>query len=140
MKAAPLSGSLLVRKGAAAPADLSLIPAARRHTARVQAMEPSLSPAGDPNASKTNGRRPKVEKTADDRSSRCVQATAGPTAKFTLRLDRERHLRLKLLAAHLHLSAQELLVEALDAYFDQRIPEAISNNCSCLAQLEEDRD
>ena len=126
MKAAPLSSSLLVRKGSAAPADLSLIPASRRHTVKVQSQEP-------PRSSCLHN----AELAAAKDAGQDGQANGPYTAKFTLRLDRERHLRLKLLAAHLHLSAQEMLIEALDAYLDKAVPQAIRNNCSCLAQLEE---
>ena len=136
MKAASLSSSLLARKGTAAPADLSVIPAAHRHTVRVEGAKPSSS-TDRPDPPKATGKRSTGERAADGRPPRCAQVTTAATAKFTLRLDRKRHLKLKLLAAHLHLSAQELLVDALDAYLDQRIPEAIRNNCGCLAQLEE---
>ena len=126
MKAASLSSSLLVRKGSAAPADLSLIPASRRHTVKVQAKAPAPSTCVH-----------KAEIATAKEAGQDGQGNGAYTAKFTLRLDRERHLRLKLLAAHLHLSAQEMLIEALDAYLDQAVPQAIRNNCSCLAQLEE---
>jgi hypothetical protein len=41
-------------------------------------------------------------------------AAAGRKAAFTLRLDAERHLRLRLMSATQHRSAQQLLIEALD--------------------------
>ena len=126
MKAASLSSSLLVRKGSAAPADLSLVPASRRHTVKVQSKEPPRSSCLH-----------QAEIAAAKAAGHDEPGSGAYTAKFTLRLDRERHLRLKLLAAHLHLSAQEMLVEALDAYLDRAVPQAVRNNCSCLAQLEE---
>jgi hypothetical protein len=41
-------------------------------------------------------------------------AGSGPKAAFTLRLDAERHLRLRLLSAHQHRSAQRIVLEAVD--------------------------
>lgn len=54
-------------------------------------------------------------------------------ARITLRLDRERHLRLRLTAAHLRSNLQTILIDALDRYLDQIGPEVLSNNCVCLA-------
>lgn len=54
-------------------------------------------------------------------------------ARLTLRLDEQRHLRLKLTAAHLQQSLQAVLSEALDRYLDQVSPEMLSTNCVCLA-------
>jgi len=47
--------------------------------------------------------------------------------RITLRLDAERHMRLKLAAAHLELSLQDILIAALDAYLAREAP------CACLA-------
>ncbi|HEY1125102.1 MAG TPA: hypothetical protein VGE65_05680 [Sphingobium sp.] len=44
---------------------------------------------------------------------------SGRKAAFTLRLDGERHLRLRLLSALTHRSSQQLLLEALDALLAQ---------------------
>jgi predicted DNA-binding protein len=41
-------------------------------------------------------------------------AGSGSKAAFTLRLDAERHLRLRLLSAHQHRSAQRIVLEAVD--------------------------
>lgn len=57
----------------------------------------------------------------------------GERARVTLRLDEQRHLRLKLTAAHLQQSLQELMTEALDRYLDQVGPQMLSSNCTCLA-------
>ena len=60
---------------------------------------------------------------------------AGP-AKLTVRLDRDRHSKLKLAALHLNMSAQELMTRALDAHLARVVPEAIQSGCTCLARLE----
>ncbi|MGH6918112.1 MAG: hypothetical protein ACREJ0_10450, partial [Geminicoccaceae bacterium] len=54
-------------------------------------------------------------------------AAAGDRVAFTLRLDRERHARLKLLAARRGRSCQEMLLRALDAYL-----EACATDCPRL--------
>ena len=48
-------------------------------------------------------------------SQRAAPGLSGQKAAFTLRLDAERHLRLRLLSALVHRSSQQLLIEALDA-------------------------
>jgi hypothetical protein len=48
--------------------------------------------------------------------------TKGGKAAFTLRLDQDRHLRLRLASALHNVSAQVLVTEALD-YFLQSLPE-----------------
>jgi hypothetical protein len=62
-------------------------------------------------------------------------AGSKPKAAFTLRLDAERHLRLRLLSAHAHRSSQQLLIEALDRLLAERlaeVPEALAKACACL--------
>jgi hypothetical protein len=51
-----------------------------------------------------------------------VRAAAGARAKaaFTLRLDAERHLKLRLVCAVTHRSAQQVVTEALDAFLAQQ--------------------
>lgn len=63
------------------------------------------------------GFRPMIARPMDTDASTVALAAAavGRKAAFTLRLDPERHLRLRLLSAVAHRSAQQLLIEALDA-------------------------
>ena len=53
-------------------------------------------------------------------AAEAVRPRAAPGARgksaFTLRLDEERHLRLRLMGAHRHRSAQSLVTEALDRF------------------------
>lgn len=56
-----------------------------------------------------------------------------PRSRITLRLDKERHLRLRLTAAHLQTHLQTILTDALDRYLDQIGPEVLPNKCACLA-------
>ena len=61
-----------------------------------------------------------------------ASSPAAGRAKLTMRLDRERHFRLKLVAAHLKRSSQEVLTQALDAYLDQLAPAMMNGGCACL--------
>lgn len=54
-------------------------------------------------------------------------------ARLPLRLDEERHRRLRLATAHLHQSGQALLLAALDHYLDHVVPTLIDGRCHCLS-------
>lgn len=69
----------------------------------------------------------------------CVAAaTGGPSladgerTRVSVRLDRERHFKLKLTAAHLESSLQDVIIDALDRYLEQLGPEVLRNDCACL--------
>jgi hypothetical protein len=123
---ARLTSALLARKGQAIPtggfahAKLALVPpqpgaAKGERPCRAGAPAGPAAPIG--RLARAPGRRrgPEAGRSADDRVA------------FTLRLDRERHLRLKLLAARRGRSGQEMLLRALDAYL-----EACGIDCPCL--------
>ena len=55
------------------------------------------------------------------------EAPAEDRRRLTLRLDRERHMRLKFAAAHLGISLQDLMIAALDAHLAREAP------CICCA-------
>ena len=57
-------------------------------------------------------------------------------AKLTLRLDRERHLKFKIFAAHPRMSMQRILVLAIDAYMAQAGRHAGAERCACLNEIE----
>ncbi len=52
---------------------------------------------------------------------RAAPGSKGKSA-FTLRIDQERHLRLRLASAYAHRSAQHLLIDALDRFLDEYFP------------------
>lgn len=63
---------------------------------------------------------PAAEKPAAVRRAPSTEpGLSGRKAAFTLRIDAERHLRLRLLSALVHRSSQQLLIEALDALLAQ---------------------
>ena len=120
---ARLTSALLARKGDALPTGgfahtrLDLVPpqpsAARLEPQRRGTSRPRSALSHDlPTAQKPNRRTARADQ---DRVA------------FTVRLDRERHLRLKILAARRGSSGQEILMQALDAYL-----EACATDCACL--------
>lgn len=83
--------------------------------------EPKVQPAPvtlvAPAPAATPAKKP-VVRTAVRKVAAVPMAQARSKAAFTLRLDPERHLRLRLASAIGHRSAQKLLVDALDAYLE----------------------
>lgn len=108
---ASLTSSLIVSKGNAAPAGL-LAMNRKRNSSR-----PLIG-------SKATKPRPPAH--GDAR-----QATA-QRSRLSLRLDRDRHLKIKLAAAHLNLSLQELMIDALDSYLADVKPSLPDGICNCL--------
>lgn len=58
--------------------------------------------------------------------------TKSARARVTLRLNADRHLKLKLAAAHSRKSIQAIVTAALDRYLDQTAPDLCGGACSCL--------
>jgi hypothetical protein len=118
-EAASLTSALLVRKGAAVPAGYATLAATVRG---LRAADPifvdgaPLAP-GEAGAKRARRRRP---------------SAPDPRTRISLRLDDERHLKLKLTAAHLHKKLQDIVIAALDGYLDQVGPAVMSGNCVCL--------
>jgi len=104
---ASLTSALLVRKGAAVPAGYSALTAATR-TGRARSLDANVTSM------------PKRRRLPDIRT------------RISLRLDPDRHLKLKLSAAHLHKNLQEVLIAALDSYLDEIGPTVKNGNCACL--------
>jgi len=114
-EAASLTSALLVRKGRAVPAGyVSVASAVRSDTAEdIARPAPTAVGAVRPRAAQRPRRR-------------------DPRPRISLRLDDERHLRLKLTAAHLHKNLQDIVVAALDGYLEQIGPAVMNGNCACL--------
>ncbi len=92
MKAAELNSSLLMRKGAAAPVSVP------------------MPQGGHPSNDARVAPAPRPSEMRRDRLGR---------VRHSLRLDVQRHLRLKLLAAHTRQSLQDILLAALDDHLDR---------------------
>ena len=121
---ARLTSGLLARKGQALPtggfahAKLDLVP-----------LQPSVAKAEQHRCGTSVPRAallPELRRPAPEPSRRPAPAQDDRVA-LTLRLDRARYTRLKILAARRARSGQELLLRALDAYL-----EACAVDCACL--------
>jgi hypothetical protein len=106
---ARLTGELLARKGEALPAT-----GMATATLALAPTRPTLVRAGVA-ASSDGERRQPAGRREDDRVA------------LTLRLDRERHRRLRIFSARHDCSGQDVIVRALDAYL-----EGCSDHCACL--------
>jgi hypothetical protein len=122
---ARLTGELLARKGQALPtggfahAKLDLLPP-QPSAARME--QPRWSTALSSQALLADLRHPEPRHERGGRPEHDDERVA-----LTLRLDRARYTRLKILAARRSRSGQELLLSALDAYL-----EACAADCACL--------
>lgn len=131
---ASLSSALLARKGAAAPAmhsgpemvgeaDVHAVDVAPEAHRRFLARAPETQRFGkrglpDESHHARKDMRP-AEKVTDEKR-----------IALTLRLDRSRHLGLKLLSAHLERSGQQILIELLDDLLEKHADRL--SDCSCL--------
>jgi hypothetical protein len=119
-EAASLTSALLVRKGAAVPAGYVSLAAVVRGVRAPEADDSGVTTLSE--AGKASGARPRRRR----------QSAVDPRARISLRLDDERHLKLKLTAAHLHKKLQDVVIAALDGYLDQVGPAVMNGNCACL--------
>lgn len=62
----------------------------------------------------------------------CRGEPSGKRVAMTLRLDHPRHLRLRVLSAHVNRSSQDILTEALDTYLDSFAHMPEMKQCDCL--------
>jgi hypothetical protein len=108
--AAALASGLPARKGEAVPTSLVVLPIVPR--ARAGEIKPELSAPRD---GALGGKPPR-----------------GGAAKLSLRLDGDRHRRLRVAALHLGRSGQQILVEALDAYLERSAELICGGQCACL--------
>lgn len=62
----------------------------------------------------------------------CGGAPSKKRVAMTLRLDHPRHLKLRVLSAHINRSSQDILTEALDSFLDQYTHMPDVKQCECL--------
>ncbi len=125
LKAATLTSSLLATKGAATPAMLGA-----SSEALVRLLSLGAWPRRD---APKNGKARSRVKSANGRA-RGTGSAAGSKARVNVsfRLDLDRHLRLKLLAAHYHGSMRECLEEAVELYLASSGPDVRGGGCACI--------
>ena len=146
---ASLSSTLLARKGTATPvghaATYQITDLVSRPRPPAAAAKPA---AAKPAANGPSATGPVAQTNVSHPHFSCVHASLGEgtalsdedrkkLVKVSLRLDPARHLRLRLSAAHMRQSAQQLLLSALDHYLDQVIRPEGNGGCAFLrAQAE----
>lgn len=114
---AVLSSAMVARQGAAAPTGYAPIrPQDINATRFAQKTAGNLRPVIAPVAAIVGG----------------SSSTYSERTRVSVRLDRDRHLKLKLTAAHLRNSLQDIITDALDRYLEQIGSEILPNDCACL--------
>lgn len=148
---ASLSSALLARKGQARPASRSIVyadqdaplladkalpPEHQNAPDRIEVS--SASSTASPASALRPGAKPRTQGIVRNRVGKRTRADASPSDKaaFTLRLDAERHLKLRLASAHANQSAQQIVCAALDKYLADYAPALAGGDCPCrnLAQ------
>ena len=127
--AATLTGDLLAAKGRATAQGFK--PAPAPVLAAVAQALPS-PPAGDAAASDRVTRLGLGSSGGGPGGGPGDGKEADRRIKSTIRLDPERHRRLKLLSAHLGKSGLDILIEALDLYMDRVGADQVGGPCHCL--------
>ena len=119
---AALTSGLLARKGGAKPAMRPQVFGGfgRPEDLGWNDMGPEVTqPQPEPPAVVQQQREIAERLSRTDSAPRTVARIKGAKSAFTLRLDEERHLRLRLASAVRHRSSQQLVTEALDAMLAQ---------------------
>ncbi|NKB50513.1 MAG: hypothetical protein GKS02_14245 [Alphaproteobacteria bacterium] len=119
---ATLSSALLARKGSAAPTGYTPI--------RPEDVITATSAFENSGTRHSGGPRPVMAPVPE--SANGPTSIDGERARVSVRLDRDRHLKLRLTAAHLDHSLQDIMTDALDRYLEQISPEILRNSCACL--------
>jgi hypothetical protein len=121
LKPASLTSALLTRKGYAAPAGV----AERDKLRRGNALEaPRWRPAPEP--------APVVRIAAPTPVAKPRRLNRDSRSRVSLRLEEDRHLRLRLTAAHKNTTMQEVMMLALDSYLVECKQVLMGGSCACL--------
>ncbi|MBV8650750.1 MAG: hypothetical protein JO255_04735 [Alphaproteobacteria bacterium] len=135
---AMLSSQLLARKGTAVPAalglQLGLIEELTRNPIQTRLQLRVTPRRPRPSASRTDGDALSHDDKSGGMAPGYASGAASPSdgAKVSLRLDADRHRRLRLLALHQRSSGQKLLLAALDAYLEAAGAAVMDGSCACL--------
>ena len=132
MKPARLTSALLTRKGMASP---SAAPASRANMVELMQGQPSLPAKTPPSpvapvpapgrADLSDRRRPKKSARKSKKSVPTVPRSSEKRVRVSLRLDVDRHLRVKLVATHLNQTLQSVFTQAIDEYFERHNPDML---------------
>lgn len=140
MKAASLSGLLLARKGDARPAQapamdavgpLVASPPAAERQGVASLVRPALAPAAE------------LPPPADDLAARFRTAfggggpgSSGGGVRISVRMDRDRHRKLRILAAQRGLSLQQAMIQAIDGLMANAAVQTDGSACACLREVQ----
>lgn len=149
-RAASLTGSLLARKGAALPAgphvsgldalakDMAHDLAANRPVRHDPPTPVSIAPAQPaPVAAAAPLEQPEDGAPAEAVRPSKPRAASGSSGKaaLTVRLDPERHFKLRLLSAHINRSSQQIMIDALDAFLQEHGADISPHMCACATAI-----
>lgn len=129
-RAAGLTGSLMIRKGAASPA-LAVPQKDGVTQPPMTRAEPAPTHKGAewlPGSTTALTFAQKRGEAASLTGPRPHRRSHNGRVRVSLRLDMDRHLRLKLIAAHSRRTLQSVLIEALDDYFDRHTPDVVDRS------------
>ena len=129
-----LTSALIARKGHAVPSGFGF-PGSSRYSNPALAPDDSYGIGHSVSSERVDSAACGAESGYENSQESVVRRNSTPAARrarVSLRLDDERHLRLRLSAAHMETTLQNVLVQALDHYLDQISPEVIRANCLCL--------
>jgi hypothetical protein len=135
--AAVLSGGLLVRKGAAIPTRLGPTGLGSTNPRSMNPGSINLGPTGlaalsiGPRAMSDGSVAMAIGGPPPSGRPRHASRTPRGT-KVSLRLDAERHRKLRLAAIHLGRSGQRILLDALDAHLARCAEAMPAGDCACL--------
>ncbi|HUT51563.1 MAG TPA: hypothetical protein VM325_19715 [Alphaproteobacteria bacterium] len=120
-RAASLTSSLMARKGLAGPSHLELKDVEQTKSRPTPPRLVSTTP-GDAKTGATTRSRKSVKGADPDTDKR----------RFTLRLSEDQHIRMRLASVHLHMSAQQMVMKALDTYLAETVPQIRGGDCACV--------
>ena len=137
MKAAPLTSLLLARKGDARPA---LAPA-KDAVAPLVAAAPRAEASSLATAMRPSHEGPALPVANGERPAPAFRVWTGfdgggpggsDAVRLSVRMDRDRHRKLRILAAQRGLSLQKALIRAIDDLVSTSVAQADGGNCACL--------
>ena len=130
LKPASLTSGLLTRKGMASP---SAAPASHANMVESMPGQPPLPAETAPSpatpeptplrADLSDWIGPKKSESEAKESAPTAPRSAEKRVRVSLRLDVDRHLRMKLVATHLNSTMQSLFIQAIDEYFERHAPD-----------------
>ena len=132
LKPASLTSALLSRKGMASP---SAAPASRANMVESMPAQPPLPAEMPPSpatpeptplrADLSDWLGPKKSESKAKESVPTAPRSAEKRVRVSLRLEVDRHLRMKLVATHLNRTMQSLFTQAIDEYFERHTPDML---------------